>query len=183
MRGMAAIFCVFMLSTVSLARTYTWQAVQGLAAGMPVKVQMMRSGTVIGRVISVSASSIVVHTSNGSTYVIRRARIGRIYIMGKTKIIRDGLIGAGIGGITGAVTGAALAKGNAPNGPVTPQCCQPDRVYLAAFFGGIFSVIGAIAGALIGFRHTRTLIYKCRHHHPLKMKSHTHSMGMILPAA
>ncbi len=162
MRGMALVFCALLLCELAPAQKGGWRAVEGLTRGSLVKIQL-RGTSVSGKIAMVSATGLVLENSNGLRRSIARDQIIKIYLMGKTHKLRDGLLGAGVGGIGGFIYGAIIASRDAPPPGYTPPgfvCCQKHWVLAGSIVGGALGISGAIAGFFIGMRHSRALIYE-----------------------
>ncbi len=170
MRGMALVFCALLLCELAPAQKGGWRAVEGLTRGSLVKIQL-RGTSVSGKIAMVSATGLVLEESNGLSRTIAKNQITKVYLMGKAHKLRDGLIGAGVGGIGGFIYGAIIATRDAPPPGYTPPgyvCCQKHWVLAGSIIGGALGISGAIAGFFMDMRHTRALIYErddARRHH------------------
>ena len=171
MRGLASVFCALLLCALAPAQKGGWRIVENLAAGSPVKIQLRRGASASGNTATVSATGLVLEESNGLSRTIAKNQITKVYLMGKAHKLRDGLIGAGVGGIGGFIYGAIIATRDAPPPGYTPPgyvCCQKHWVLAGSIIGGALGISGAIAGFFMDMRHTRALIYErddARRHH------------------
>ncbi len=129
MRGMALVFCALLLCELAPAQKGGWRAVEGLTRGSLVKIQL-RGTSVSGKIAMVSATGLVLEESNGLSRTIAKNQITKVYLMGKAHKLRDGLIGAGVGGIGGFIYGAIIATRDAPPPGYTPPglCMLPKAL-------------------------------------------------------
>ncbi|MFN7994214.1 MAG: hypothetical protein U0Q18_11455 [Bryobacteraceae bacterium] len=125
-----------------------WAAVQGLAAGQPIRVQLTTGKTLNGTVDRVTPEAIYVQTRTQSTE-IRRDEINRIALKKKRNWALPVLVGAGAGAAVGGVAGS--------------QVMERESGYGGAVAGT--AVAGAAIGALIGYAAKgsgQTLVYEAR---------------------
>lgn len=160
---MAAFFGALLLCTCALAQGGGWAAVQGVSPGSRIEVRLTppKAVNVKGVLVSVSGTGLDVQNSNGSVRHVARARIAKVYLVGKAHKLRDGLIGAAAGGATGAVLGYAVAfDGYDYNGHTGLPYHEDNRAAGAAVGALAIGTVGAAIGAVIGLRHKKTLVYR-----------------------
>lgn len=145
-------------STVTFAgQSGNWTAVEAIAVGEKVRVQLKDGKKHDGILRSVTPSALTLQRS-GSASDYNRDSIAKVHryvrrSLGKS-IAKSTAIGAGIG--FGAGAGVALVAGNYED---------LDTSELVAFLGGIGAAIGAGIGALagsVGKREKRELVYEAR---------------------
>jgi small nuclear ribonucleoprotein (snRNP)-like protein len=132
-----------------------WGAVQALASGEKVKVELKDGKKVEGRLLQVSNTSLTIDRKNKPTDFSRDS-IAKVYrlvqkLAGKS-IAKSAAIGAGIG--FGGGLGVSLAAGNYED---------LGTAELIGVLGGIGAAIGAGIGALAGSfgkHQRRELIYQ-----------------------
>lgn len=120
----------------------------------------MPHGTAKGTVASTSGAGIEIQNSEGAFRTIPRARIAKLYLIGKSHKLRDGLIGAGILGGAGAVFGYTRPYPYSYTYPLNGFPVPHDeRPYRAAAGGLVAGFAGAVIGAVIGLWPPKTLVY------------------------
>ncbi|MGH9507290.1 MAG: hypothetical protein ACRD13_10235, partial [Terriglobales bacterium] len=156
---MAAFLGALALCTCAVAQGGGWAAVRGIPPGSRVKVQLLRAKGVKGMLVEASASGMEVQTANGSTRPLDRRQIAKVYLIGKARKLRDGLIGAGTASVGGVAL--VLAAYNPQDGESCLSPCVPARPWstaaVAALYGAAIGAIGAVIGAVIGSHHAKTL--------------------------
>ncbi len=132
-----------------------WAAVQSLASGEKVKVELKDGKKVEGRLLNVSNTSLTLERKNKPTD-FGRDSIAKVYRFVKKSagrsIAKSTAIGAGVG--FGAGLGVSLAAG---------QYEDLDTGELVGILGGIGAAIGAGIGALVGSfgsHERRELVYQ-----------------------
>lgn len=156
-RGFVAFLGALAYCTCAVAQGGGWAAVQGIAPGSRVEVQLARAKGVKGMLIEASASGMDVQTANSSTRHLNRGQIAKVYLIGNAHKLRDGLIGAGAGFGAGAVAGYRRLPeySDDSTGPV-----RNNRAGAAVYVGALVGVAGAVIGAVIGSHHAKTLVYQ-----------------------
>jgi hypothetical protein len=101
------------------------------ASGRKVRVTLESGAAVTGKILRTSTDSIVLR-SDGKEIGLDRQQIAHIEVRSRSKMLRNALIGAGVGAVAGVVFGAFHD--------------EADSDSLAIIFGGI----GAAAGGPIG---------------------------------
>jgi hypothetical protein len=127
-----------------------WAAVQAMPADERLIVKQKDGTTVEGRMIEASATNLTL-SRNSKVVNISRDNIQQIqHSTGKAKKGKWALIGAGIGGATGAAIGASKVSPSRDDSEIW--------LPIGLAFG---SGIGAVSGLLFGAsRRQRTLIYQ-----------------------
>lgn len=160
-RPALVIACALAVCTCAWAQGGGWAAVEGIAPGSTVKVELSRAKTVTGMLTGASASGMEVQTSEGATRHLDRAQIKKVYLVGKFRKLRDGLIGSGAGAAGGAALGYALGfDGYDYNGHTGLPYHADRRASTAALGALVIGAIGAAVGALIGSRRSKALVYR-----------------------
>lgn len=163
MKGLGAFLGVLMFCTCAVAQGGGWAAVQGIPSGSRVKVQLSRAATVKGILVGVSASGMDVQTRDGATRHLDKEQITKVYLVGKSRELRDALIGGGIGGVGGVVLGLAVYTGCCTYyTDFVPQSRPLSKAAATAVYGMAIGGAGAIIGAVIGriAGRSKTLIYE-----------------------
>lgn len=162
MRGLVAFACALVLCACVAAQAGAWEAVEGVSPGSAVEVHS-RAATVKGMLVGVSASGMDVQTREGATRHLDRRQITKVYLVGKSRELRDALIGGGIGSVGGVVLGLAVYTGCCTNYyPTFPQPRPVSKAAATAVYGAVIGGAGAIIGAVVGriTGHSKTLIYE-----------------------
>lgn len=156
MRGLVAFWGVLVLCMSAVAQWGGWVTVQGITSGSRVEVRLA-GATVKGTLVGVSKSSMEIQTSGGSIHHLDKEQVEKVYLVGRSHKLRDGLIGAGIGFAGGFISDYAKTQKyqSVPGGQI-----PNPRASASAEFGALCAIIGATVGAVIGLRHGKTLVYK-----------------------
>lgn len=132
----------------------SWSKLSGLQSGQAIQVATA-SKKYSGTFIRVSDAAVVVRDSS-SEESIQRTDVRSVKVVKTNQRAKHTIIGAAIGGGSGAAFGAAV-------GGCSGSCwIGPDRGGLAVIFGGVGAVVGAVIGAVIP-AHGQT-IYKADAH-------------------
>lgn len=158
-RFVLAIACAAAFCGIAAAQGGGWAAIEGISPGSRVEVRLSPHGTAKGTIATVSASGMDIEKSNGSIRHIARAQIAKVYLVGKSHRLRGGLIGAAAGGAAGAVFGYAVAF-NGYNDDLHPPVRVDRRAAWAALGALVIGAVGAVIGAVIGSRRSKTLVYQ-----------------------
>jgi hypothetical protein len=93
--------------------------------------------------------------SKGISFSFQTADIDKIYVLRGRPIVKRTLMGAGVGGAGGAVTGAIITRNDAWFGPA----------FGAAILGGMGIIIGSIFGLAAGISQKKDLVYEANPAH------------------
>lgn len=158
MKGLVAFLGALVLCTCAAAQGGGWAAVQGISPGSRVEVRLSPPRTVKGTLVSVSTSGMEVQTTDGATRYLDAGQVTRVYLVGESHKLRDGLVGAGGGFAFGFIYDYANTQKYE-----STSCCGlvPNPRTSASFeVGALCAAIGAAVGAVIGLRHGKTLVYR-----------------------
>ena len=138
----ASLLFVFALTASAQSPVRSWQDVEGLTAGTPVRISA-GSHTISGQLQRVTDESIVLESAK-TQQSFRRQDIMRVSVKKAGHRGRNALIGLGAGAAIGAIAGAASHQ------DCTGFCpFYTSRGEAAAIVAGVFGAIGAGIGALI----------------------------------
>lgn len=161
-----------------------WAAVEGIAPGAQVEVRLAPHGTAKGAVASVSGSGVDIQNANGSIRQIPKAQIAKLYLVGKSHKLRDGLTGVGILGGAGAVFGYTRPFPYSYTYPLNGFPVPHDeRPYRTAAFGLMAGAAGAVLGVIIGSHHPKTLVYSAAGQASARKEGGRHRGLLVQPGA
>jgi hypothetical protein len=136
---------LFFVASLILAAPAQAQTKNELKSGVQLELFERGSGSLKGRVLSVSADSITVVADRGSTTrTVAFSDVGPIKVRHRSHL-RGLLMGALIGTATGALSGAIIGGSDDSCGFFS--CGRAENAFFA---GAVFGTGGLVAGSLIG---------------------------------
>jgi len=154
MRSVYLVFVALAIASVVAAQpSAEWTRVKTLSPGTEVRVSVVKSKTVVGRLQTVSDNSLSINTGGGSVS-LESSRILRVSVRTKARRARSVWIGLAIGAGGGAALGGAAASVCAKG------ICRGHGAALVAGGTGGGAAIGALIGAAVAHEGWREVFRK-----------------------
>lgn len=125
---------------IAAAQSPDWAAVKGIARDVEIRVSASDGKSIRGKFQSASDDSLILAASNAEQ-TVARAQIKRVSTKKKSHRLRNTLIGAGIGGGTGAAIGASTHNDEGFFA-IAEEVLAPSGAALGALIGALIPTGG-----------------------------------------
>jgi len=139
-RQMKRALAIAFAAGIAAAQSPDWAAVKGIAKDIEVRVSSSDGKSMRGKFQSASDDSLILAASNAEQ-TVARAQIKRVSTKKKNHRLRNTLIGAGIGGGTGAAIGAST-KDDEGFFAIAEEVLAPSGAAFGALIGALIPTGG-----------------------------------------